>query len=393
MRKYSRIVLAALAIIVCVSSCKRRHEPEQPAKEPTNITEFTDGGAYYFGQPNGYPDINMFCVYLLNGQTRVDDRVISGVGSALWLDMNVTKNAKNELAVGTYSPARNDYSPNSFLKGAWIDENTLSGSFVYYRDANGSAQYHMITNGSVQINISSGKVSIQAEVIADGVEYTFDFYDFFSYTDVVSQNPGGDPSEPASYVVNNFKYGMIESEGQVYDNPPTQDYWLWKVLLGDDQNWADGREIQWELVTSKSATDIVGTYTVKAADFNANTMASVITPGSAICGYTEENSNGGLDYWGSWFFPSNDDSTWLGATEGTVKVSKSGDTYTIEFNHSDKYNSNATYSGKYVGKLSGGTKAAAVKTARRSSAASVKADSRKANATTSVDRRMITATK
>jgi len=396
MKRFMTIMMASIMAIACLSSCnKRRHNPEPtPAVEPTEITTFNDGGAYFYGQPDGFPSINMFCVYLLNDQTRIDDRVISGVGSALWLDMNVAYNTEEELAVGTYGPARNDFSLNSFLKGQWLDDNTISGSYIYYRDLNGKATYHMISNGSVTVNKSGGKVSIKADVIADGVEYNFDFFDFFSYTDVVpsgGDDPDPDPQPATDYTINDMKYGRIEKEGKVFDNHQTEDYCVWKVLLGTDTSWAAGKEVQWEIVTTANATDIVGSYTVAAEELNDNTIASFLKAGAAFCGYTENNSNGGLDYYGSWFYPSDDDSTWLGATEGTVDITKSGSTYTVTFSHKDRFNSYSSYSGKYTGTMEVATKAANA-TPRRSTAASAKGNARvKGAASATADRRAVTA--
>lgn len=382
MKRFTAILMAAIVVISSLDSCKRRHQPEaKPVVEPTMIISFTDGGAYFYGQPEGYPDLNMFCVYLLNGQTHCDG-AISGVGTALWLDMNVEKNDADELAIGTYGPARNDFAKNSFLKGVMSEDGErISGSFVYFRDINGLPKYHMITNGTVQVNTSGNKVSIKAEVVADGVEYTFDYFDYFSYTDVIptpdpGPGPGPDPEHGTDYTVNDMKYCIVESEGKVFDQHKTEDYWIWKVVLGTDQNWADGKEIQWEIVTSESATDIVGSYKVVAEEMNDKTISSILKPGSAICAYTEDNAQGGVDYYGSWFFPSNDESTWLGATEGTLDITKSNGTYTMTFNHKDRFNNYSSYSGKYVGSATV-TKAAAA-APMRSTAASAKGNARKA---------------
>ncbi|MCQ2145163.1 MAG: hypothetical protein MJY72_05440 [Bacteroidales bacterium] len=344
-----RITSALLLIALAAASfagCRREPKPTPREEIPHVVTEFNDAGAYYFGEfKNDIADFNMFCTYLLSGKTRIDDRVISGVGTALWLDMNVEINDKNELAVAEYTPARNEYSLNAFLKGGYIttdNEEKISGSYIYYRPLNGPAQYKLITNGKVTVNITNGKTySIKATVLADGEEFVFDYYGYFAYTDVVI------PTPTPEYIINDFKFGRLEDLGQ-----PWKDYQNirdWKLILGDDTKWVDGRELQFELITSSTANDIVGHYEVLTEEFNESTIKTALVPGSSLCGYID-----GDEYFGTWLFPNNDDRTWLGATSGTVDINKSGDVYTITFDFIDGFTDNARFKGKYVGKLEGG---------------------------------------
>lgn len=342
-----RIINAAAAIVIAAATlmgCRKDPQPTPKEEIPHSVTEFNDAGALYYGRCDGQ-DFNMFCTYLLSGKTRLDDGVISGVGTALWLDMNVELNENNELAVAEYVPARNDFSINAFLKGSYMEDEDgekISGSFIYYRPLNGKAEYKLITNGKVTVNITNGKnYSIKATVLADGEEFTFDYYGYFSYTDVVI------PTPTPGYVINDFKYGKLEDLGQPWS--AYKNIRDWKVLLGDDTEWVDGRELQFEIITSSTAKDIVGHYKVLTEEFNESTIKTALVPGSSLCGYID-----GDEYFGTWLFPTNDDKTWLGATSGTVDIDKSGDTYTITFDFIDGFNKQASFKGKYVGKLEGG---------------------------------------
>jgi len=390
MKRTFTLFAAAILALVCADSCRKAPKPEPTPVEPTEFTEFSDAGALYYG-PFGNYNFDMFCTYLLTGQTRVDDGTLSGVGSALWLDMNVEQNADKILAIAQYEPARNDYAINAFLKGStYVDDNgneVIAGSYVYYRPLNGTAQYHLITNGTVSVNITGKNYSIKAKVLADGTEYTFDYFGYFSYTDMYVPDPDPDPSGDTE--ITTMTHGRIEKLGQIFNNDKITDYCDWNVLLGDNNydfdNGGSGKELQFELITKKDATDIVGTYTVKTKDFTSDTMAEALVPGSALCGYIEED--GGQNYYyGCWYFPG--ETGWLGATTGTVEVSKNGTTYTIKFDMTDEYTDGSPrYYGSYTGKMEMKAESAPARASRVASV-DVKNNTRRG---TSTDRRAATA--
>lgn len=343
-RKITRSFLVIALAVATLAGCRKEPKPLPKEEIPHSVTEFNDAGAFYYGKFEDM-DFNMFCTYLLNGKTRIENGTIRGVGIALWLDMNVEVNDQNELVVGEYGPARNDYAVNAFLKGSYVTidgEEKIAGSYIYYRPLSGNAQYKLITNGKVTVNITNGKnYNIKATVLADGEEFVFDYYGYFAYTDVVR------PTPTPGYVINDFKYGKLEDLGQPWS--AYKNIRDWKILLGDDTKWVDGRELQFEIITSSTAKDIVGHYKVLTEEFNESTIKTALVPGSSLCGYID-----GDEYFGTWLFPTNDDKIWLGATSGTVDIDKSGDTYTITFDFIDGFNDNASFKGKYVGKLEGG---------------------------------------
>lgn len=354
-----RILLAAAAWIMVLSAVSCRKEPNNPPKEDTMATEYnscTNGGAYYYGTWND--KVNVFCTYLMTGQTRIDDGVISGIGTALWLDLNTEINADNTIPSNTYGLARNE-DALGFFSGQ-IEETEISGSYIYYRSLNGTAEYRMIRNGQVSFNTSGGRMKITAEVIdEEGVTFTFRYEGYFSYEDVVVEDPDPDPDpnpDPVNYTLNDFTYGYIWD----FENAYGDDYnphKIFRVCLADsnfnlDTLEGEGKELQLEFTTSADATDIIGDYEVKFSDFPEKTadINSFLAPGNALCAYEEMNNDGGYDKYGTWFFPDTDEQKWTGATSGKLSITKKGTDYNVSFDFADSY-MNTTFKGSYTGPL------------------------------------------
>lgn len=349
-------IVACLSLAALVLSGCDNKEPQEK-EMPHDFTQFSDAGAFYYGRFQNH-DFNMFCLYLLNGQTRADEGVISGVGTALWLDMNVALNNNNTIAPDDYIPARNDLDYPAFLKGGVSqDGQSVTGSYIYHRTLDGKAEYKLISNGSVKINFSGTKIKVDARVIADNETYTFSYEGFFSYTDMVADNP-----EPDSWKqVNNkgFSYGYRIDFGQDFGTSAVSDYRIWRILLADDNFDLEtlsgtGVELQLEIITEAAATDIVGNYKVLTKDF-PDDVSLVLKKGSALCGYTEKNSKGDDEYYGCWLFESSDLDTWYGATGGNVNISDNGKGgYSINYDFEDSY-TKTKFKGSYNGALSSKT--------------------------------------
>jgi len=355
MKRFLLLATAGL-LALAASSCHKHEKPSQEEVMPTSYDTFTDAGAYYYGS---LKDCNIFCAYLLTGQTRVDDGVISGIGTALYIDLNGVINDDNTIPVGTYGPARNDEETGVFLKGKWLDDDKISGTYIYYRSLNGSAEYRLVKNGEISFNFSgtssSTKARIQATVVDEyGVEFTFDYEGWFSYDDMVEPDPGTDPDpdpevEPVDYVLNDFIKGYIYDYGQDFGTDAVSDYRIWRICLADanfnlDDLSGSGQELQMEIITEADATDITGTFSVKYQDW-PSTWSDALTKGSAFWGYIDNNN-----YVGTWFFPGTDEEKWTGATSGSVTITKGSSIYTITFDFADKF-LQTTFKGTYKGGL------------------------------------------
>lgn len=336
--KVTRIIALVLlcAAAVFATGCKKDKKKAKDEVMALEYKEFTDAGAYYYGQYQSY-DFDMYCLFLLAGNTRIDNGEISGVGTALWLDMNVISEYDKDnfpiIASETYGPARNDFAPNAFLRGMDDPEKGITGSYVYYRPLNGQAQYLMITAGSVTVS-NIGKYNIKAEVTAGGFNFTFEYWGDLGYYDM---NTGGEEEPYVKPVV--FTHGILEKWGMPFENNQLSDYCDWMIRLGgDDINFNDpnrnGAELQLEIITAAGTDDITGSYSVKTTQFNDDTILTAVVPGAALCGYIDDNDG---NYYGCWYFPAGKDVIYLGATEGDLIISKSNNKYNIEYDMNDTF--------------------------------------------------------
>jgi len=390
MKNISRTIFA-IVLSLCAISC-HKHEDPAPEVEQHDFNTFVDGGAYYYGPYNG--EFNMFCAYFLTGSTRVDDAVISGVGTALWLDMNVEFNSDNTIASTVYGPARDDASSvNAFLKGSENPHgsNIPAGSYIYYHPLSGAAVYKCISNGQVTFsNLDNGKYRVYAEVIADGEKYTFDFVGYFSYTDIV---PEPDPSTDAQWAKADVtKLGTLDMGD--WNSQLPSDYCDWKIRIAeknfDFEKFSGGAEIEFEIITAGTATDFTGSYSVLTQELKTlDDYLTALKPGSALCGYFEtvvDNNDEEINYYyGTWLFPA--EGTYLGATKGTVEITKSNGVYTVKYDLEDEFTENAKFSGTYTGTITEVKSSGAP--AKRSSSTSMA----KARINTTVNRIAITAAK
>lgn len=369
-----RIIYAAFALVlasVVITGCHKRRQPNIPTPPPETeiyeFNEFTDAGAYYYGE---WPQLespklyDIFKVFLCTDNASVTENGISGKGVCLLLDMNVVINKDHTITPGDYGPARNDDQAGAFLKGGQDQDGNLTGSYIYFCGNDGKPVYKYITAGNVNITYATGnnpKYQIQAEVIADNQEYTFNYYGFFSYTDINPVTPGPGPDDPDDpdtgikydYHSDKWDHGRIEYYGQIYGNSDATGYSDWVIRIGeknmdfDDRDHSTGAELQLEVITKDTDKDIVGTYNVLTKEFNENTIKAALTPGSALCGYIDEGDG---NYYGNWYFPADASKVYIGATKGKVTISKSGNTYSISYDFEDEFEK-GKYSGSYTGSL------------------------------------------
>lgn len=387
MKRFLAILTAGMTALSICSCHKHDREDPKPEVMPTSYDTFTDAGAYYYGTWEG---VNIFTTYLLTGQTRIDNGVISGIGTALVIDLNSEIRLDATIKPGVYGPARNEKESGAFLRGMFGEDDKISGTYVYYRSLSGRAEYRLIKNGEITINLDGKKARISATVIdEDGVTFRFDYQGWFGYTDVVPDEPD-EPEQPdgIDYTLNNFTYGYYFDYGQDFGTDKSSDYRIWRIWLADDNFNLDdfsgnGKQLQIEVVTEAAATDITGNYRVNYDAFPTNWWDALVN-GNAFWGYIDDEGN----YCGTWLFPSQEENTWTGATSGSVNITKDGSNYTITFDFADRFLGN-TFKGTYTGALQKKERKESPQMASRSGAC--KAEATQRARAMSRERRSITA--
>ena len=152
-----------------------------------------------------------------------------------------------------------------------------------------------------------------------------------------------------TFEVKTFTHGNMEFWGVSYEDQPETSY-NWCITLGekdfDVNEWSGtGYSIVLELFTTDLQAQSVplGNYTVEA--FNKE-MYSDYSVGD---GFLYDDEDAGESYcMGTWIY---EDGTGLfAADEGSVKVSKSGDTYTVTYDLTD-LEQGVNFKGSYTGQL------------------------------------------
>ena len=318
-----------------------------------------NAGAYYPGDQWGTGSDNILLALLADDAYtyRVEDNygasyLLTGEGTALWLDLNAPAGSGEKVPAGTYKalledPGEGESQDFTFLPGTDMGDWGIVGSFIYTLEAGASeATYTMVEDGTVTVETSGDSYTVLATVTAGGTSYNFKFTG--SIADA-KNNPaiggGGDDDEYEEIVLNNLTMGEMDYYGEAY-GPTGTDYANWTILLATDAiSNEQGPLIQFEINTASSATTAVtpGTYTV----FEGDIEASSFVPFSAVPAFMQEGSSGGYYYFGTWYYDANLEPTY-GATSGWITIEESGSGYSIEFEFTD-----ADFGGKVSGSYEG----------------------------------------
>lgn len=313
-----------LAILTLVStlfvSCRR--EPI-PNKNIVNVP-VTSAHALYYGD-------------FYDKGTDNYDLVLEGRGMSAMLELNAPVSANMTLASGRYVPVLNANDPwkFTFLTGC-----VHGGSYVF----NGDNFQSYINDGIVTVSVRGMEYVISASVVSNDIEYVFNY----SGTLTVEKGEIGGDGELVEVVNNNLTQGYMEYWGSAWDNQAsgTTDWVIDLATKDYKAGDSKGLAVMLEIIASGTSKTAIpeGTYTVtsnNAASFKALDV---------IPGIEQDDS-----VFGTWYIDTDPRSenygyAVYGATRGTVKVSRTGDEYKIDYDlYDDDYLGH--FSGSYKGKL------------------------------------------
>lgn len=313
----------------------------------------TSAGGYYMGDMWGTGYENDL-VYLLSGNVVENGMSFEGTGTALWLDLNLPKTGATTLPAGSYIPLLSEDQEQAFTwlpgtdMGAW----GIIGTFVYsYASGDAEPSYIMAESGQVEVAVSGDTYTVNAVIVAGGVEYQFRYTGPLTLQDGNSGGGDGGDEEYDVVELTTLTQGEMDFYGEAYG--VTGKYNNWTVYLVEDtfdfQTFSGtGKMMMLEFNTDKSVTSEItpGTYNIIPP---MEATVDAMLPFTAVPGL----SSGGSPF-GTWYIESDsqgDMEAVYGATKGSITVAKSGETYTIDFDITDE-DYGGIVRGSYTGPLS-----------------------------------------
>lgn len=313
MKKYL-LLLATAFIAISFSSC----DPEPKTDDPSKIDKISlvkQESAIYYDRK--YADnVGFYSVEMSNED-----------GQKLRLDMfgTISTNAANaKLVTGSYVFGT---SAEHTLRTFFAAENE-SDEFGSILKINGKA--YLITGGKYEVKITAGKTSISGEIETEDQTIPFTFNNVLKF-----ENQSQYPPHPSEVINAKMAWGLYYGLGQ---NSPAiakaGQFTMFLVKSGDITNENTHALQITGLMPIASDNDNAmlpeGTYKIVSdADLSADP-----SPFKLIAGSIEDK-----EIVGSGEFESDEDGAfnygWV-ASEGTMVVSKSGDTYTITANFKGK---------------------------------------------------------
>jgi len=270
-----------------------------------------------------------------------EDYCLDGKGLELYLEFMCPQSSAVELQAGTYKTVLkyDGSNPAYMLSTGCVTDGYIYGSYMEFVPSEiADPEYYVLTEGTVTVAKRGSTYVIEARVIAGGEPFIFNYTGSVETIEVTGgidiDDDDDDVDTGVTYNFSSFTQGELDYFGS------DSGLYYWGIYLGDstadlEDLSADGSLLCIELATkNSSSTELkTGTYTVSSTD--ADMTAAAL--------YEVENGYAGTMY-------CLEDYIVVGASSGTVKVSKSGSNYTIEADLYDAEYDN-TFKGSYTGPL------------------------------------------
>lgn len=330
------VILIALAAIVAACNPSKDNSFEDGVLARGERYEANCAYAYKYSGPtvNG---CDSYGLSLFRGNVG-EDLYLEGKGMELYLDVLCPQSSALDFPAGTYKAVLkyDGSNPAFMLSTGCVSDGIVYGSYMEFVPSEvADPEYFVLTDGTVTVGKRGGTYVIEASVIVGGVSMVFSYSGPVETLEITGDGDGDEAETGMDYTFSNFTQGELDYFG------PDGGLYYWGIYLGDAQAdlgqlSSDGSVLCLELSTKNaSSTDIQpGTYTVSSKD------------GDMVAAAIYENEDGG--YAGTMYCL--EDFIVVGATSGTVKVSKSGSNYTVEVDLYDADFDN-TFRGSYTGPL------------------------------------------
>ena len=316
--------------------CKVTVEPEYDGVVATSA------GGYYCGDQYGTGYDEDF-LYLLSGDVKEGGLSLAGKGTALWLDLNLPKTGATTLPAHNYIPLMSDDQDQSYtwLPGIDMGAYGVMGSLIYsYQDGDSEPQYIMAENGSVEITLNGSDYTVDVAVTAGGKEYKFRYTGPIALKDV--KDAGDPPAQDYTEIDlgNELTQSVLYFDGDAYGTGGVSNNWM--VYLADSRVdftasplSGPGKIVILELNTAPADGKVLPAGTYEVLNPLDITSAAALAPFTAVPGLVNSKE----EVYGTWYLATETkDGAFqptCGAQKGSVKVKKSGESYTIDFDLTD----------------------------------------------------------
>lgn len=353
MKKFTGNILyvAAAAFALTAVSCSRSNDDDY------NYTLEANSAVVYYATTGSDAKYDIAQLSLVCGDLIENNGSYSGQGTALLLDMNITKGAKYILA-GTYN-CYDGVEDFEFIPGMYNGtDRQYFPTYVYERNSDMRVgEYYLVKSGKVFIKRDGANYTVDANVGTNNGQYHFTYYGKFTEGDTGSgdnpgggednpgggdnpggdnpggggDNPGGDESDPTvgqfpDASLAGFKYGLagycggelwLDANGNVI-NPNT--YSDWVIILtrnADDFDDITATMIQLEIIAAPGSNDNFELGTKKYTVVDVVTSETCV-PYKAVSGYVDDEG-----YYTSCYYFDEDNGRYYRITGGTVTISNS----------------------------------------------------------------------
>lgn len=349
-KNIARLGIIAAVFATVLSSCSKDNKDPYPNKGDkgeieSGITEGFTASVTYCGDyyNTGFHD---YVIVLQSGKVDNDNMFING-GIELSLDVLTAQGGATYFPNGTYTLLPKDTKFNAAGIVPSIKETNEDGSFSYgytylytEKDAN-NYWLEPLDDAKLKVSSSGSEYTIKVDFSIGTEKYSYEYKGnlaFYTMGDD-SGDDDGDNGDDTPVGDMEFVADYVEAAnfGDAFGNG-ADDYLLY-LDQGDETEY-----IQIEFTHPSGndpATLPTGEWTIPSNFFDVDEIATdILLPYFYFEGY-EDYSYGTTYCYGGYLV--------YGATSGTLKITKSGDEYSINLKFYDSYSDNAEVTCKYTG--------------------------------------------
>ena len=341
----AKAALAAALTVFALTSChkdRHRHDPERPDPDPVvpeeQVTEGLKIIATYFGDyyKNSFHD---YILLFQLGETD-EEGAFKTSGVELSLDILTAQGGPTYFPAGLYEISDANLNSAGIIPSIEEkdDEGNISYGDTYLYTQQDSENYWLeaVENATLDVAVNGSQYTIKVVFIVDGEEYSYLYKGTLAIADKSSSGeepplPDG-PEGDYEFVPDGasaFNYG------HEWGND-TDDWMIYLTNSKDEDEW-----LAIEIVADAASNISV----LPTGNFNvpANFYDLDVIPAGTLCPlYTYDES-----YLGTFYAFGG--MVWNSPTSGNLKISKSGDNYTIAISFIDGDYDNAQITSTYVG--------------------------------------------
>lgn len=339
----------AAVFATVLSSCSKDNKDPYPNKGDNNgetesgITEGFTASVTYCGDwyETGFHD---YVIVLQSGNVDDDNMFVNG-GIELSLDVLTAQGGATYFPSGTYTLLPEDTKFNAAGIVPSIKETNEDGSFSYgytylytEKDAN-NYWLDPLDDARLEVSSSGSEYTIKVDFTIGTENYTYKYKGNLAFYTI--EDNGGDDDDNDDTPIGDIEYiaGYVEAAnfGDAFGNG-ADDYLLY-LDQGDETEY-----IQVEF-TNPSGSDPAalptGEWTIPSNFFDVEGIdTDILLPYFYFEGYEDYSYGTTYCYGGNLIY---------GATSGTLKITKSGDEYSIDLKFYDSYSDDAEVTCKYTG--------------------------------------------